>query len=169
MKLWLPFPLLWLALVALWLLLNQTLWIGHVLLGAVLAFAACLALRRLQAPRASTQQSAGGLRRAGVAVLLLGHVAIDIVRSNIAVARIVLHPGTRDRTAGFLDIPLALRDPAGLAVLACIITATPGTAWARHDAERGVLTLHILDLVDDAAWIRTIKGRYERRLLEIFE
>ena len=91
------------------------------------------------------------------------------MRSNIAVARIVLHGGRRDRTAGFLDIPLELRDPAGLALLACIVTATPGTAWAGYDAERGVLTLHILDLIDEADWIRIIKGRYESRLMEMFE
>jgi multicomponent K+:H+ antiporter subunit E len=85
------------------------------------------------------------------------------------VARIVLNPRHRGQTSGFLDIPLELRHPAGLAVLACIITATPGTAWARYDSARSVLTLHILDLIDEEAWIRTIKGRYERRLQEIFE
>jgi hypothetical protein len=26
----------------------------------------------------------------------------------------------------------------------------------------------VLDLIDRAAWVRTIKGRYERALLEIF-
>jgi multicomponent K+:H+ antiporter subunit E len=29
--------------------------------------------------------------------------------------------------------------------------------------------IHVLDLVDENEWIRTIKGRYERLLLEIFE
>ena len=32
-----------------------------------------------------------------------------------------------------------------------------------------VLTIHVLDLIDESEWIRTIKNRYERRLLEIFE
>jgi multicomponent K+:H+ antiporter subunit E len=27
--------------------------------------------------------------------------------------------------------------------------------------------MHILDLIDEETWIRTIKGRYERLLLEI--
>lgn len=166
MKRWLPFPLLWLALTALWLLLNQTLWPGHVLLGAVLAFGACLAYRRLETPRAAR---GGAWRRSVAAARLLAAVAIDIVRSNLAVARIVLRPGMPGQTAGFLEVPIELRDPAGLAVLACIITATPGTAWASFDAERGVLTMHILDLIDEAAMIAIIKGRYERRLQEIFE
>ncbi len=166
MKRWLPFPLLWLSLTVLWLMLNQTLWIGHVLLGAVLAWVACLAYRRLEAPRAA---GPGPWRRAAAAARLLADVAVDIVRSNIAVARIVLKPGRSDQTAGFLDIPIELRDGLALATLACIVTATPGTAWARYDAERGILTLHILDLVDKATWIRVIKGRYESRLREIFE
>lgn len=166
MKRWLPFPLLWLALTALWLLLNQTLWIGHVLLGAMLAGGACLLYRRLEAPRVA---QGGAWRRSAAALRLLAAVAVDIVRSNIAVGRIVLNPHMPNQTAGFLEIPLDLRDPAGLAVLACIITATPGTAWARFDADRGILTMHILDLIDEAAMIGIIKGRYERRLQEIFE
>ena len=29
--------------------------------------------------------------------------------------------------------------------------------------------IHVLDLIDEKTWIRTIKGRYERLLLDIFE
>ena len=29
--------------------------------------------------------------------------------------------------------------------------------------------IHVLDLIDESEWVRTIKGRYERLLLEIFE
>lgn len=169
MKRWLPFPVLWLLLVLLWLLLHTTPWIGHVLLGGVLAAGACLALRRLQSPRPGATSGRSTLHRAVAATALAMHVAIDIVRSNIAVARIILYRGTRNQIAGFLEIPLVLRDPLGLALLSCIITATPGTAWARYEGERGVLTLHILDLVDEESWIATIKGRYESRLIEIFE
>jgi len=92
----------------------------------------------------------------------------DIVLSNIAVARIVLGLGQRSWTSGFVEIPLELRDPYGLAALACIITSTPGTLWADFDAGNGVLTIHVLDLVDRSEWIHTIKERYERPLLEIF-
>jgi multicomponent K+:H+ antiporter subunit E len=56
-----------------------------------------------------------------------------------------------------------------LAVLACIITSTPGTIWVDFDSAKGRLMIHVLDLVDEATWIHTIKDRYERLLLEIFE
>jgi multicomponent K+:H+ antiporter subunit E len=62
-----------------------------------------------------------------------------------------------------------MRDPYGLAALACIITATPGTVWVEYDSARGTMLLHVLDLLDEEAWIRIIKDRYERRLMEMFE
>lgn len=161
MKRWIPYPLLWALLVALWLLLNETLAVGHLILGALVAFGAILGFRALQAPEVT-------IRSARAALELAWMVLADVVRSNIAVGRIVLHRGTRNQTSDFVHIPLDLRNPAGLAALACIITACPGTAWARYDSTHGVLTMHILDLIDPQAWIDTIKYRYEKRLLEIF-
>src|SRR5215470_9094784 len=93
---------------------------------------------------------------------------VDIVRSNLDVCRIVLSPGRRGRSSGFVSFPLELNHPAGLAILACIVTATPGTSWARYDAARGILTIHMLDVHGDDRWIREFKARYESRLLEIF-
>jgi len=158
----LPFPLLWLALVAMWLVLNGTVAPGHVILAMVVALGAVLALRGLQEPSRRARRPLAALRLASI-------VLLDIVRSNVAVAAIVLQPRTRGHQAGFLEIPLELRHPTGLAVLACIITSTPGTSWAGYDSRSGVLTMHILDLVDDEASIRAIKDRYERPLMEIFQ
>src|SRR3546814_11639671 len=68
---------------------------------------------------------------------------------------------------GFVKIPLTLRDPHGLAALACIVTYTPGTVWAGLSEHDDALTLHVLDLTDEAHWIRLIVQRYERPLKEI--
>ncbi|MGW8175761.1 MAG: Na+/H+ antiporter subunit E [Stenotrophomonas sp.] len=62
-----------------------------------------------------------------------------------------------------------MRDRYGLAVLAIIITSTPGTLWVEYESATGRLLLHVLDLVDEETWVRLIKDRYERRLMEIFE
>jgi multicomponent K+:H+ antiporter subunit E len=161
MRTWRSYLLLAAALVALWLLLNQTLATAHWLLAAIISVAAVCGYALLRPPPAP-------MRRAGSALMLAGVVLADIMRSNFGVARIVLGAAPGTRTAGFVDIPLELRNPAGLATLACIITATPGTAWAGYDSARGVLTMHILDLVDERTWIAIVKQRYERRLLEIF-
>jgi multicomponent K+:H+ antiporter subunit E len=154
---------LFLALLTLWLVLNESLAAGHLLLGAAIALGGVAVYNRLQ-------PATGRVRnRPGAALSLLGLVFADIVRSNLAVARIVLGLGPRSRTAGFLSLPLELRHPGGLAVIACIVTATPGTSWVRYDSAANALTIHVLDLVDADDWIRVFKRRYERRLLEIFE
>jgi len=147
----------------LWLLLNQTRSLGHVLLGLLLAVALAWASGVLRPVRPR-------IRRAHRAIVLLGFVLLDIVRSNFGVARIVLGL-VRDREvrSGFVKIPLDLEDPHGLAVLACIVTATPGTVWVDHDAATSTLTLHVLDLKTETEWSDWVKHRYERLLMEIFE
>lgn len=158
----LPFPALWTLLVGMWLVLNESLAPASVLLGALVAGIAVHLLASLLEPVR--------LRRPLAFLALAWVVLADIVRSNIAVARIVLGGGGGStRTTGFIEIALELRSPVGLAVLACIVTSTPGTAWAGYDSHRSVMTLHVFDLVDEAGWICTIKGRYERRLMEVFE
>jgi multicomponent K+:H+ antiporter subunit E len=156
-------PVLTGALLVMWLLLNDTLSLGHVVLGFVLAVTLAWssgALRPLR-PR---------IRRAHLALVLLGLVVLDIVTSNFGVARIVLGL-TRGREVrpGFVRIPLGLTDPHGLAVLAGIVTATPGTVWVDHDVATSTVTLHVLDLKSETEWIDWIKNRYERLLLRIFE
>jgi multicomponent K+:H+ antiporter subunit E len=102
--------------------------------------------------------------------VLLFLVLTDIVRSNIAVARIVLGlVRNREIRSGFVKIPLALTDPHGLAVLAGILTATPGTVWVDLDVPTGVLTVHVLDLKDESEWIDWIRNRYEHLLMRIFQ
>ncbi|MDT3708083.1 MAG: Na+/H+ antiporter subunit E [Thiobacillus sp.] len=155
-------PVLPVVLLLMWLLLNDSASPGHIALGAVFAVLITLAVARLRPLPAWPH-------RLHVAVGLIGHVLIDIVRSNLAVGRIILGASRRQPTIGFMKIPLDMRDPHGLAMLAVIITGTPGTVWGGHDAESNVLTLHVLDLKDEAAWVRTIKQRYERPLMEIFE
>ena len=157
----LPFPLASAGLLMLWLVLNQTLSFGHVLLGVAAAVVGGWALAALEAPKTRIRRMAAVLR-------LTALVVADIIRSNVAVGRIVIGLGNSRLTSGFVEIPLDLRNPYGLAVLACIITSTPGTLWTKFDAATGMLTIHVLDLIDESDWLCTIKGRYERLLLEIF-
>ncbi|HWK01658.1 MAG TPA: Na+/H+ antiporter subunit E [Xanthobacteraceae bacterium] len=161
MKRLLPFPIVSTGLFALWLVLNQSISPGHILLGILAGFAGGWALAALDPPKTHP-------RRVFVFFRLAAAVIADIVRSNIEVARIILGRQRRNRHSGFVEIPLELRNAYGLAMLACIITSTPGTLWVNFDDKSGVLTIHVLDLVDRAEWVRTIKGRYEGRLLEIF-
>jgi multicomponent K+:H+ antiporter subunit E len=158
----LPYPLLSATLLVLWLLLNQSVSPGQIVLGSILAVLTSwvMAALRPEKPR---------IRRSGAALRLAGMVVVDILRSNLAVGRIIVRSREPGVNAGFLTIPLDMRSRHGLAVLAIIITSTPGTIWVDYDAARGTLLLHVLDLVDETVWVRTIKGRYERLLMEVFE
>lgn len=155
-----PFPLLSLALLAMWVLLTGFS-PGHVLLGAVIALVVSRTMLSIkpEPPR---------IRIGWAVVRLAGIVAGDIVRSNIAVARIVLFRRP-ERHSDFIELPTDLRSPYALALLAIIITATPGSLWVQHDAHRHVILIHVLDLVDEEEWVRLIRQRYERLLMEIFE
>ena len=157
----LPYPIASAIFLGFWLLLNQSLSTGQLLLGASMALIGGWALAALEQPKARPRRPLTILRLALI-------VFADIVKSNIAVACIIAGFGRRERRPGFVDIPLELRDPYGLALLACIITSTPGTLWVKFEEPAGTLTIHVLDLVDKAEWISTIKSRYEQPLLEIF-
>lgn len=112
------------------------------------------------------------VRKPLVILDLVQVVARDVVRSNWDVARLILgreRPDQPPRVAGFVHIPLDLRNRYALGILAIIITSTPGTIWVEYEEASGVLLLHILDLRPGDDWPGVIKGRYERRLMEIFE
>lgn len=157
----LPYPLLTAGLLLMWLLLTSFS-LGQLLLGALIATAASQAM-------AALQPSKPRLRRWRLIPRLAGIVAADILRSNAAVFSIIVSGRHRERVSGFVRIPLELRDKSALALLACIITSTPGTAWIEFAPDTGILVIHVLDLVDEDEWVALIKNRYEALLMEIFE
>lgn len=159
----LPYPWMSAALFALWLLLNQSLEPAHLLLGACLGIAVPILTRNLQPlgyPR---------LAKPVAFVRLIGMALVEIVRSCFNVSRIILFAKADKVNSQFIKIPLDMRDPYGLAMLSCLINTTPGTVWVEILEETHELVLHVFDLHDAQWWIDTIKKRYEKPLIEIFE
>jgi multicomponent K+:H+ antiporter subunit E len=157
----LPHPFVSLFVLGAWLLLGQTADIWRAASGVLVAVLLGLAFARLHPP-------AMRVRRVHLLVPLALHVVYDIVRSNFAVAAIILGRSRQSVTSGFVEVPLELQDRYGLAILSCIITSTPGTIWVSLERSPPTLLIHVLDLVDEDAWVRKIKQRYERPLLEMF-
>ena len=162
MKRLLPAPLLSVALFILWLLLNRSLSVGHLMLALVLGLAIPVLLGGLRPLPVR-------IRHPGMALRLMLTVMADTVRSNMAVVGFLIFPGKRRHAAGFVYIPLDVRDPNALAVLAMIICITPGTSWAELSLDRTILLLHVLEMDDATAITARIKTSYERPLMEIFE
>jgi multicomponent K+:H+ antiporter subunit E len=155
-------PALSTALFVLWVLLMQPSSPGTVVLGIGLALF-------WTAATATLITNPLRLRKPGVMAALLVRVVADMLRSNAAVAWVLLTRRSGSLQSGFVRIPLELRNPNGLAVLAIIVTFTPGTAWAQLSADNRVLLLHLLVMEDEASMATFIKDRYERPLREIFE
>ena len=162
MKRLFPAPWLSVGLFCLWLALNRSLHPAQLLLALLVAAGAPLLSRPLSPPRPV-------LHRPRVLLRLLVHVAIDLVVSNLAVARLSLGWGGRKPRSAFVTIPLALRDPSALAMLSIIVAIVPGTVWCELAGDTGALTLHALDVGDVPAFVAHFKDRYERPLQEIFE
>ena len=157
---WLPHPWLTALLALSWLLLQHTLAPFH-LISAVLIG---LVVPRLLKGFLPTTQPARFLP----ALKLLGVVLWDIVVSNITVARLVLGPMSRPRPAWF-KVPLDIEHPTAIALLANIITTTPGTVSCTVDEPGRYILVHALDCSDPAQMAADIKARYERLLLAIFD
>lgn len=156
-----PYPLLTLGLISMWLLLS-----GVSPGQAVLAVCVSIGATHTLAAMGDVSPT---VRRWLAIPELFGIVLYDIVRSNIAVAGIILRGRRAARKSAFVTIPLRVKSPSGLAILSIIVTSTPGTAWLDYSATRGEILLHVFDLVDESHWRDLIANRYERLLLEIFE
>lgn len=156
-----PYPLMSLSLLLMWLLLNGAT-LGHLVLGIPIALFAAWTT-------AALEPSKPHIRRWSAILRLLGIVLVDILRSNIAVARLILSGPVAASRSGFIAIPLTMHDRTALAVLACVLTATPGTAWVEYRSRRNLLMLHVLDVGDEQHWVDLVQDRYEPLLMEIFE
>ena len=157
---WLPHPWLTVLLALSWLLLQHTLAPFH-LISAVLIGLVVPRLIRGFLPAAQPVRFLPAVR-------LLGGVLWDIGTSNITVARLVLGPMSRPHPAWF-KVPLELRHPTAISLLANIITTTPGTVSCTIDEPGRYILVHALDCSDPAQMAADIKARYERPLLAIFE
>ncbi|MGE0774782.1 MAG: Na+/H+ antiporter subunit E [Sphingomonadaceae bacterium] len=92
----------------------------------------------------------------------------DIVVANFQVARIILFRRNRDLRSRWLVIPLELRSTEAITMLAGTISLTPGTVTADVSADGRFLLVHSLDVADEAAEVARIKQRYEAKLQRIF-
>lgn len=157
---WLPHPLMSLTLLVIWLLLQNEVSVGHIVLGGIFAILIPLFTAPFWTESVTIRSWILGVR---FALLVMW----DIVVANVIVAQLILFRRPESLTPHFLVIPLATRNPYAIAILAGTITMTPGTLSADVDSERRHLLVHGLSVDDPDDVIRTIKQRYEAPLIEI--
>ena len=156
---WFAHPWLSALLALSWLLLQHTLEPVHLLSALLLGLIVPRMLHQLLPPAPTIRM---------LPALRLGLVVMaDIVTSNITVAKLVLGPMSRPQPA-WIRVPLQLKHPTAVSLLASIITTTPGTVSSSVDEERRCILVHALDCSDPAQMVADIQQRYEHPLLIIF-
>lgn len=157
-----PHPILAGTLTIVWLLLQNRLTPGGVILGVVVG----TVIPILTAPYWPGRPR---LRLGRAALAYLGVVLWDIAIANFQVAWLILfRPNARLRSA-WLVVPLEVRSPEAITALAATISLTPGTVSSDLSACGRALLVHALDVDDEAAAVARIKDRYERRLRSFLE
>lgn len=90
----------------------------------------------------------------------------DLVLSTVRVAWEVMTPA-KTRRQGIIGVPLDAKTDLEIALLANLITFTPGTMSVDVSSDRSVLYIHAMFVDDPDAFRHAIKDGYERRVLEL--
>ncbi|MEP1521234.1 MULTISPECIES: Na+/H+ antiporter subunit E [Ascidiaceihabitans] len=157
----LPHPFLTLVLAVVWTLLQNEVSAGMVVFGIILG----IIIPRMTSiwwPDTPSGFRLGKMTTYSVMVIW------DIIVANIEVAWIVLSVPNAKLKPAWIVVPLELKQPEAITVLAGTITLTPGTVSADLSNEGHSLLVHVLHTDDPDAVRDDIKTRYEKRLLEIF-
>jgi multicomponent K+:H+ antiporter subunit E len=160
-RLWLPHPTLSFYMWLLWLLLVNDVSVGHILLGAVLAWLIPFLTQDFW-------PEAMNVHKPWVATRFIMTVLWDIVIANAVLAVRILGPKNKLQSA-FIVMPLDLEQDFAITILASTISLTPGTVSADLSSDRKTLLIHVLHVDDIDASINALKIRYEAPLKEIFE
>lgn len=155
-----PHPILTLILTIVWLLLNNNLSFGQIILGGIVATFVPFFTSRFWPEKIC-------IRKPLVLLNYIVKVVWDILVANIVVAKLVLGPNSR-LNPGFLVIELDIKNSLGISILANTISLTPGTVSCNLSLDRKRLLVHALnvDSIEDS--IKEIKERYEKPLMEVF-
>lgn len=106
------------------------------------------------------------MSRAVALVLLVARFLREVMVSGWVTARIILRdPGHLQ--PGFVRLDYGDLDEAGAALLAALVTLTPGTTAADLDVERRQILLHLLDVRRTEAVVAAIRRDFERPLLAL--
>lgn len=157
----LPHPLLTLLLAVVWILLQNELSAGMAVFGLILGIIIPI-LTSAWWPERPKGFRIGKMFSYSLLVMW------DIIVANIQVGWIVLTKPNSKLKSAWVVVPIDLRQPEAITVLAGTVTLTPGTVSADLSDDGHYLLVHALHTLNPDAIRDEIKDRYELRLKEIF-
>lgn len=158
---WLPHPLLTAALVVLWMFLLNDFSAGGLIVGIILGVSISILTSQFWPDRPK-------VRSWSKAFEFMMLVAWDVLVANVIVAKLILFCPVKELNSRWVTVPIELKTPEAIAILAGTITMTPGTVSSDISADGRSLLVHCLDAPDAEIAVREMKARYEARLMEIF-
>lgn len=156
----LPHPILTIMLWLIWLLLNNTVSPGHIVLGLILAVFIPLLTSGFWPEKVSIKSPLTLLK---FFIIVLW----DIIIANVMVAKLILGSNKNLKPA-FFYIDLDIQTPLGISLLANTISLTPGTVSCDLSTDRRHLLVHALHVENVADTIKHVKQRYETPLKRVF-
>jgi multicomponent Na+:H+ antiporter subunit E len=157
------FVLAGLVLALLWTAITNDFTFGNLVLGGGVGFVA-LWLMRNQIVRPTL------FRKFGRALALIGLFLSQLVLSATRVAILVVRPDMkRHLKPAIIAFPLSVQTDSEIALLANMITLTPGTLSVDVSNDKKTLFIHALSVPDRDALIAAIAGGFEAKIKEVFE
>ncbi|GGN30222.1 MULTISPECIES: Na+/H+ antiporter subunit E [Marinomonas] len=155
-----PMPFHSLLLFVVWLLLNNSISAGHIVLATFFAITIPWLVTGMRDEHPK-------ILKPWLAIRYVLMVMKDILTANVEVALLIVGP-VKKLKPGFVAIPIDVDSDLGITILASTVSLTPGTVSAEVSKDRAWLYVHSLHLENEAELIESVKQRYERPIKEIF-
>lgn len=157
----------------LWCVLTRAATTTDVAVGATISLVLVLWGARLSGrasirDRSTRKEAAEILRRVGPVVRLVARFVIDLLVANARLAVAVLHPRMKVRSE-IVALPVNVGSEAELALLADLITLTPGTLTLDATDDGNTLLVHVADTRDPEAVREELLQGVVARVREVFE
>lgn len=139
-----------------WCAATDSFSLGSLVFGGLLATATLYLVRGKVGP--------GGFWKQALALLALTWLFIkELILSAVRVGILVLRPNLKAHLRpDMIEYPLTVESDAQIALLANLITLTPGTLSVDVSDDRRHLLIHAIDVPDREAVIRDIREGFER-------
>lgn len=160
-------PYLPLILAVIWMMLQDTYtitsFVGGLLVGVLVLVIFPMAVPIEESIRSGSPTSV--LRKTYLFIRLILYFLRELLVANWAVIRLVLAPRVNLKP-GVFAMKLRVQKPGQIALLANLISLTPGTLTLEISKDYGTAYIHAIDATDEAAAL-AVPRRFEEMIMEV--
>ncbi|RXZ84508.1 Na+/H+ antiporter subunit E [Paenibacillaceae bacterium] len=106
------------------------------------------------------------LRRVWNVIVLLLLLLRELISANILVLKYILQPKLNIKP-GIVAVETELKSDFEITLLAFLVTLTPGTLILEISPDNSTLYIHVMDIRDMDIITKSIRGTFERAIMEV--